>query len=950
MLSLLGLLTLYSEVEATLVTSNFRQITGLSNTINVLFHPTIYPLILTNGTIIYQQDVNFTATNGLLGPVYLTTNIYLVTFGPKYTQMTVPVVYDDGPTIYTIPFLVTNQTSLFAGTNFIGPVVGVAAGTNITIQTNSNVVTINSSGGGGGGGGGGTIYAGTNVTLTTTNVGTNTYQVVNTLTTPFFEATDYGCVGDNATDNSLAMSNLFNLASVKGGTVHFKAGVYRTQGGHFITNNITILGDGMVLDNLGNTDLNGTVIYTIANTTSNLFTFTGTNGFIHNITLYDGVPGRTNRSFVVVSNINNSAGAKVDFDRVMFAGGWNGVTIQRQYYINFHNCTFHDWLHDGIMFSNSVDQDYGGMLIDNCAFLEENYASEAGLHFYGCGETHIVNCAWNNADASQTSYTNCIRIDFATANMSGWYGTSSLTIMGCLFNGSVGDCIYGDSPGTGTWEDLRIIGNEFNNTHGGWTNNGVQFYPLHLTQGIGINSIAADNSMVDTSGSGNYFALLKGVTNFFFGTIQSDLPLNTPGASLNVWKDDGQNQGIHIAGLINGGFTNDYYQTPLFTGNITITNVGSANTLIHIPALSYFDTVVYSNNVYTADEMWMGFDSLSGAPSPWQVDNELVGIGANVTAMSMDYAGNMHINNGLGITGFLTLGGPFSTAYLTNFNTGTGMTPTGRWFINQLTLANGHTSTGGGDTNLFLGFFGNLTGTASCNPTPAQLAAQGTAVTNALAVQGTAVTNAFGGGGGSQTPIAQNVNYSGYSALQVGTLQLSNAVGSNTLSAGGFTNNTVSATSYLFGTNSSLQASNVTVNGGGFLSTFPGNYSTTNWVGTNVYDYWWTNTSAANGGKVQFFTNYSTASFTWKVQALICEVCRTNPIQAYSWQWTEYIVTNSSSGCGAVLTNTIGAYSHAGGLQSLATSATTDVGFGLYFGLNGTNTLSDLVHVTVIMP
>jgi hypothetical protein len=215
---------------------------------------------------------------------------------------------------------------------------------------------------------------------------------------------------------------------------------------------------------------------------------------------------------------------------------------------------------------------------------------------------------------------------------------------------------------------------------------------------------------------------------------------------------------------------------------------------------------------------------------------------------------------------------------------------------------------------------------------------------------GVLFTGGSGGGGGSQTPIAQNVNYSGYSALQVGTLQLSNAVGSNTLSASGFTNNTVSATSYLFGTNSSLQASNVTVNGGGFLSTFPGNYSTTNWVGTNVYDYWWTNTSAANGGKVQFFTNYSTASFTWKVQALICEVCRTNPIQAYSWQWTEYIVTNSSSGCGAVLTNTIGAYSHTGGLQSLATSTTTDVGFGLYLGLNGTNTLSDLAHVTVIMP
>lgn len=83
------------------------------------------------------------------------------------------------------------------------PFTGISylyAGNNITIQlTNGGIgAIINSIGGGGGG----VVYAGTNIVLTITNVGTNTYQVINVssnvVTNVFFGSVNLPFAGSNS--------------------------------------------------------------------------------------------------------------------------------------------------------------------------------------------------------------------------------------------------------------------------------------------------------------------------------------------------------------------------------------------------------------------------------------------------------------------------------------------------------------------------------------------------------------------------------------------------------------------------------------------------------------------------------------------------------------------------------------------------------------------------------
>lgn len=137
---------------ASFYTNNFANSAYGTNTIQISLHPNSTYFVLTNGEIIYTEDVSLTATNGIL-----TTNAfptgglapgnYTVTIGPKFDKFIGNVPYDNN--VYPFWTLITNAQ--FATTNISGVVLGVAPGVNVTTSTNNGVVTVNSSGGGGGG-------------------------------------------------------------------------------------------------------------------------------------------------------------------------------------------------------------------------------------------------------------------------------------------------------------------------------------------------------------------------------------------------------------------------------------------------------------------------------------------------------------------------------------------------------------------------------------------------------------------------------------------------------------------------------------------------------------------------------------------------------------------------------------------------------------------------------
>lgn len=152
-----ALMFLGFSASASFLTNNFADSGYGSNTVIVNFVPITTPYILTNGEVIYSRPISATATNGVLTtnsfPNGIAPGNYTVTVNPKFgntfDKFQIGVPYDNN--VYGL-YQLTN-TLTFLSTNFPhGILTAVVAGTNITIQTNGTVDTINSSGGGGGGG------------------------------------------------------------------------------------------------------------------------------------------------------------------------------------------------------------------------------------------------------------------------------------------------------------------------------------------------------------------------------------------------------------------------------------------------------------------------------------------------------------------------------------------------------------------------------------------------------------------------------------------------------------------------------------------------------------------------------------------------------------------------------------------------------------------------------
>ena len=85
-LSVLSVLSVVNPADAWWVTNQFGT-QGQTVTITFNTTPASRPLVLSNGVILYSQQVKATATNGILSPVWLDVGQWNCNFGPSFDPL-----------------------------------------------------------------------------------------------------------------------------------------------------------------------------------------------------------------------------------------------------------------------------------------------------------------------------------------------------------------------------------------------------------------------------------------------------------------------------------------------------------------------------------------------------------------------------------------------------------------------------------------------------------------------------------------------------------------------------------------------------------------------------------------------------------------------------------------------------------------------------------------------
>jgi hypothetical protein len=133
-----------------------------------------------------------------------------------------------------------------------------------------------------------------------------------------------------------------------------------------------------------------------------------------------------------------------------------------------------------------------------------------------------------------------------------------------------------------------------------------------------------------------------------------------------------------------------------------------------------------------------------------------------------------------------------------------------------------------------------------------------------------------------------------------------------------------------------------------------GNYSATNWVGTNDYWYYATNTVGPGTNWLVYTNAWPGTSNTYIVNFTVFGTCQTNPGPQWFTQGYSYVVTNGPATTGAAntnatLTRATGSGWSSGGV-SISNSVPASAGYGITMTPALTNTESFVVKVEVITP
>ena len=150
---------------------------------------------------------------------------------------------------------------------------------------------------------------------------------------PLFDVTAYGAVGDGSTDDTAAIQSALDACKTKGGTIFFPSGTYKVTASLICYSNQTIELNGSTIKQ-GGAISNLMMGYAVS-------TMTAYNG-VHDVTVqngtFDGGAYTTNNTLLGFDHAKNITIRNCSF--VNAYGAWHDVEVCACYNVLFDNCIF----------------------------------------------------------------------------------------------------------------------------------------------------------------------------------------------------------------------------------------------------------------------------------------------------------------------------------------------------------------------------------------------------------------------------------------------------------------------------------------------------------------------------------------------------------------------------------------------------------------------------------
>jgi hypothetical protein len=484
LLLLLALLFGVIPARAVFVTNDFRSPGGGSNTIIVSFQPTSTYYVWTNGTIIYTDPVSATATNGILSPTWLAGGNYTVTVGPRFDKFTIGVPFSTNSS--SLWMLITNSVLVTNIGNY--PLLGVAAGTNVTTQTNGNVVTVNATSGGAGG-----------------------------LLIPI---TTYGADPSGILDSTVAIQLTVDAAEATPGYgVGIPGGTFNVNGTPIVNvSNLLIQGVGqgaLVGSSLGPSiiQLNSTSGFVFSNAANQLI--------VQNVGFIDTNIAAAMTGGAFITGTNSNGRQQTTPLHCYFIGGYIGLDGRVESSANIYDDQFSEQAYCGMFIDNGAAPDEGGDLIHDCLFTHNSVTTAlADILMWGAGGTKIYHNTMvaNGGNGAVPKHNVYLHWSHPTV------GSTEIDINNCTLDSSGQDAILTDNTGANGAGGGRVTGMKiYDNTFSSYYTNGggnvtQAWYPIHLTEGVGNGStIGGNNDVVGNIGGQNPYTGL--ITNFVLASF-----------------------------------------------------------------------------------------------------------------------------------------------------------------------------------------------------------------------------------------------------------------------------------------------------------------------------------------------------------------------------------------------------------------------------------------------
>lgn len=305
---------------------------------------------------------------------------------------------------------------------------------------------------------------------------------------------DFGCVGNNVTDDAANFQFAINQAVASGVPLYVPFGNYKIGTALTVTGALTMYGagDGLTFIN--------------ANTTTQDVFSVATDSPMNWRDL--SITGKTTATAGALLRLSGSASQNLysNFNNVRFMNGWDQLLTVKAAAWSCYFCKFFSPVNSGASLENDFNTDGGDMGIFNCDFIGGSHGvavqqfSAGGLRFIG---NKVVQWA----------------IGYQCSLLSG-VNTSDLFIQGCSFESqSNTHIIIGKGAGVG-FGAVHIVGNEINNAVNGIT--------LTTDSGPWLNIVnIAHNEIANTTGSS---IIIQGTQNFSV----ADNVLSGTGVGINV--------------------------------------------------------------------------------------------------------------------------------------------------------------------------------------------------------------------------------------------------------------------------------------------------------------------------------------------------------------------------------------------------------------------------------